>query len=82
MTAPASDDDEPRRPFARTQAVELAELRIGIRQMREEMARLRADFEEYVTHSEFFPVKLIAYGLAGGVMLTVLGALLTKVIAP
>ena len=55
----------------------VAELRTD---MREDVVQLRRDFEDFVTHSEFFPVKMIAYGLAGGVMLTVLGALLAKVV--
>ena len=35
---------------------------------------------EYVTKAQFEPVRLIAYGLAGGVLLTVLTALLSRVI--
>lgn len=63
-----------------SQEVEIAELRLEMRQVREELVALRSSFDAYVTQPEFFPVKLIAYGLAGGVLLTVLGALLAKVI--
>ena len=35
---------------------------------------------EYVTKAQFEPVRLIAYGLAGGILLTVLGAVLAKVV--
>lgn len=34
----------------------------------------------FVNHHQFAPVKLIAYGLAGGVLTTVLGAVLAKVL--
>jgi chromosome segregation ATPase len=36
--------------------------------------------EKYVTNEKFEPVKLIVYGLAAGVFMTVLGAVLGKVI--
>ena len=36
----------------------------------------------YVNHDQFFPVKLLVYGLAGGVLLTVLGAVLALVVMP
>lgn len=38
--------------------------------------------QEYTTLDKFEPVKLIAYGLAGGALLTILGAILALVIAP
>lgn len=34
----------------------------------------------FVTRPEFDPVKMIAYGMAGSVLLTVLGAIIAKVI--
>ena len=35
---------------------------------------------EFVTKSQFEPVKLITYGLAGGILITVLGAVLARVL--
>lgn len=35
----------------------------------------------FVTRPEFDPVKMIVYGMAGSVMLTVLGAIVARVIA-
>lgn len=42
---------------------------------------LKAKFDKYVTHERFRPVEYIVYGLAGGVMLTVLTAILSGTIA-
>lgn len=41
---------------------------------------METQFAKHVTNIEFAPVKLIAYGLAGGVLLTVLGAILGRVL--
>jgi hypothetical protein len=35
----------------------------------------------FVTRPEFDPVKMIAYGMAGSVLLTVLGAIMARIIA-
>lgn len=35
--------------------------------------------DKYVTHEEFKPVQKIAYGLAGGILIAVLGAIVTLV---
>jgi hypothetical protein len=35
--------------------------------------------ESFVTRPEFDPVKMITYGMAGSILLTVLGAILAKV---
>lgn len=43
-----------------------------------QMANMSAQFQTFVTQHQFTPVRLIAYGLAGGVLLTVLGAVLAK----
>lgn len=36
--------------------------------------------ETFVTRPEFDPVKMITYGMAGSILMTVLGAILAKVI--
>jgi hypothetical protein len=36
--------------------------------------------ETFVTRPEFDPVKMITYGMAGSILLTVLGAILAKVV--
>lgn len=43
-------------------------------------ADLDAKTENYVTRAEFAPVKTLAYGLVGAVLLTVLGAVLYLVV--
>ena len=48
-------------------------LRNNIKHLEESIAKL-------VTQMEFAPVKLIAYGLAGGVLMTVMGAILSLVV--
>lgn len=42
---------------------------------------LKSKFDKYVTHERFRPVEYIVYGLAGGVMLTVLTAILSGTIS-
>jgi len=41
-------------------------------------ANIYAQLQTFVSQHQFAPVKLIAYGLAGGVLMTVLGAVLAK----
>ncbi len=43
-----------------------------------QMINISAQLQTFVSQHQFAPVKLIAYGLAGGVLLTVLGAILAK----
>jgi hypothetical protein len=43
-----------------------------------QMVNISAQLQTFVSQHQFAPVKLIAYGLAGGVLLTVLGAILAK----
>lgn len=43
-----------------------------------QMGNISAQLQTFVSQHQFAPVKLIAYGLAGGVLLTVLGAILAK----
>ena len=40
----------------------------------------RAQREEYVTHEEFQPVKLIVYGMVSVILLSVLGAIITLIV--
>ena len=42
--------------------------------------RLENDMRQLITRAEFIPVKLIAFGMAGGVLVTVLGAVLRIVL--
>ena len=41
---------------------------------------LQASVDKLVTRMEFEPVRLIAFGLAGGVLIAALGAVLAKVL--
>lgn len=50
------------------------------KQIAELAAQIREQIKDLVTKSRFYPVELIAYGLVAGVMLTVLGAVLGKVL--
>ena len=43
-----------------------------------QMVNMSAQLQTFVSQHQFAPVRLIAYGLAGGVLLTVLGAVLAK----
>jgi uncharacterized coiled-coil DUF342 family protein len=48
--------------------------------LKSKMEALEKVVQTFVTRPEFDPVKMIAYGMAGSVLLTVLGAILAKVI--
>lgn len=50
------------------------------RWVRESMDNILERLKELVTKARFQPVELIAYGLVGGVGLTVLGAVLNRVL--
>lgn len=45
-----------------------------------QMANISVQLQTFVSQHQFAPVKLIAYGLAGGVLLTVLGAVIAKTV--
>jgi hypothetical protein len=45
-----------------------------------QMAAIAASLSTFVHQHQFAPVKLIAYGLAGGVLTTFLGAVLAKLL--
>ena len=49
----------------------------SLRDIKGELKDLRDEFEKYVTHHEFGPVKLLVYGFAA----LILGAVMTAVIA-
>lgn len=49
--------------------------------MKVEVNNLNALVKELVSKAEFFPVKVIVYGLAGGAMTAVLSAVIANVIA-
>lgn len=60
------------------QAADLAS-RLG--RLEGKLELLVEQLEDFVTKARFYPVELIAYGLVGGVLLTVLGSMLLRVIA-
>jgi hypothetical protein len=48
--------------------------------MKKDIQAIQRAIEKLVERNEFVPVKLIAFGLAGGVLMTVLGIVLSKVL--
>ena len=48
--------------------------------MKKDIQSIQKAIEKLVERNEFMPVKLIAFGLAGGVLMTVLGIVLSKVL--
>lgn len=50
------------------------------RNMQKDLHELAQRFEDYVTHVEFTPVKLIAFGLAGLILSAVIAAVIATVI--
>lgn len=50
---------------------------IGIKK---DVTTIKEDLEKLITRPEFEPVKLIAFGLAGGVLIAALGAVFAKVL--
>lgn len=59
---------------------ELSKIQTSIAVMETQIKKFEEGLIERVQRLEFTPVKLIAYGLAGGVLTTVLGAILKQVI--
>lgn len=43
---------------------------------------LKKNFDNYVTHERFRPIEYIVYGLAGGVLMTILSTILLGVVQP
>ena len=62
------------------QSEEIRELSNDIIRLQEQVSTLQSTVKLLVTQLEFAPVKLIAYGLAGAVLSSVLLAILAKVI--
>ena len=58
----------------------LARLDERVKSMQAELHSLTSKFEQYVTHIEFGPVKLIAFGLAGLILSAVIAAIVASVI--
>lgn len=58
----------------------LARLDERVKSMQVELHALTSKFEQYVTHIEFGPVKLIAFGLAGLILSAVIAAVVASVI--
>lgn len=56
----------------------------GFNRVNKEVAEINAKFDRlakmYVTRHEFQPVRNVVYGLVGGILVTVLGAILKVVI--
>jgi hypothetical protein len=48
--------------------------------MKKDIQVIQIALTKLVERNEFMPVKLIAFGLAGGVLMTVLGIVLSKVL--
>ena len=62
------------------QSEEIRELSTNVVRLQEQVATLQTAVKDLVTRVEFTPVKLIAYGLAGTILSSVLMAILSKVL--
>ena len=62
------------------QSEEIRELSNNVVRLQEQVATLQTSVKDLVTRVEFTPVKLIAYGLAGTILSSVLMAILSKVL--
>lgn len=62
------------------QSEDIRELSNNVVRLQEQVATLQAAVKDLVTRVEFTPVKLIAYGLAGTILSSVLMAILSKVL--
>lgn len=62
------------------QSEEIRELSNNVVRLQEQVATLQTAVKDLVTRVEFTPVKLIAYGLAGTILSSVLMAILSKVL--
>lgn len=59
---------------------ELRKLGENVVRLQEQVATLQATVKDLVTRVEFTPVKIIAYGLAGTILSSVLMAIMSKVL--
>jgi hypothetical protein len=57
-----------------------SEIKQDTASMKKDIAAIQRAIEKLVERNEFMPVKMIAFGLAGGVLMTVLGIVLSKVL--
>jgi hypothetical protein len=57
-----------------------SEIKQDTASMKKDIQSIQKAIEKLVERNEFMPVKLIAFGLAGGVLMTVLGIVLSKVL--
>lgn len=71
----ASGNDDPQSPDGL-----MARLDERTRNMQIDLHELSDKFDEYVTHVEFTPVKLIAFGLAGLILCSVIAAVIATVL--
>lgn len=53
---------------------------IKITEVEKDIKNIQRDIAELVTKPEFHPVRMITYGLAGGVFIAFLGAVISKVV--
>lgn len=59
---------------------DVVELRVVVARLETVVERLEDGLLKFVTKDQFLPVKLIAYGIAGGTLFAVLTAILITVI--
>jgi wobble nucleotide-excising tRNase len=57
-----------------------SEIKQDMTSVKKDIQSIQKSIEKLVERNEFMPVKLIAFGLAGGVLMTVLGIVLSKVL--
>ena len=57
-----------------------SEIKQDTASMKKDIQSIQRAIEKLVERNEFMPVKLIAFGLVGGVLMTVLGIVLSKVL--
>lgn len=62
------------------QSEDIRELSNNVVRLQEQVSTLQTAVKDLVTRVEFTPVKLIAYGLAGTILSSVLMAILSKVL--
>lgn len=60
---------------------DVADLKLKVNTLENKVDTQTSIMRQLVSQTEFLPVKLITYGIAGGCMTAVLGALLFKVIS-
>lgn len=58
----------------------IPELKITMADLRGQLSHLNQVITDFVTQAQFYPVKMIAYGLVSGVLVSVLAAVLSRVI--